>query len=100
MVTRMKRLDDPKAEEQIAEELDSVEVALTKVGASRDAKLANEINELREDICAERGFKSHEKTQCEEFMEKACSAFGPSGSPSHLPANTRRSASFHLASRT
>lgn len=98
MVTRMKRLDDPKAEEQFAEELDGVEVALSKVGATRNPKLAKEINDLREDICAERGFKRHEKTQCERFMEQACSAFRDSSS--RLPPQSKPNGGFHLASRT
>jgi len=93
MVTRMKRLDDSNSTEQFAEELDGVEVALSKVGATRNPKLVSEINDIREDICTERGFKSHEHTECEKFMETACSAV-------RLDPAIKSSGGFHLASRT
>mmetsp|Transcript_32875 Transcript_32875/g.74325 ORF Transcript_32875/g.74325 Transcript_32875/m.74325 type:complete len:322 (+) Transcript_32875:37-1002(+) len=71
MAMRAERLG--KAGEEVAGELSIVEASLEKVAsASGDRELAQEIQAVRAGLCAEQGFRSHERKACEDFMQGAC----------------------------
>lgn len=74
MALRDERLaqSDETAAAEVAGELEDMEAALaTRVGGG-DITLANEISSVRGELCADQGYRSHERAECEAFMRKSC----------------------------
>jgi len=73
MAARAKHLarSDRAAAELVEGELEDVEAALAS-RAGGDVALAKEISSTRGDLCAQQGFHSHEREDCESFMRKSC----------------------------
>lgn len=74
MVHRVKLLSDDDAFEFI-KELDDIEDNLA-LSSSDDKGLVQEISTVRADLCARKGFKGADTSECEAFMHKACGIEG------------------------
>mmetsp|Transcript_34960 Transcript_34960/g.88042 ORF Transcript_34960/g.88042 Transcript_34960/m.88042 type:complete len:308 (-) Transcript_34960:62-985(-) len=73
MAMRADRLatKDSVAAAKVQSELETMEAALaTRV--DDDAALADEISAVRAELCAKKGFLSHQSEECEAFMSRAC----------------------------
>lgn len=81
MVGRVKQLNDEQASVTFAKELDAIEEELSS--NTEDEALAQEVDNVRADLCTQQNLMDIGIENCESFMEKSCSK-RPLKVPSHF----------------
>jgi len=81
MVDRVKKLNDEQASVAFAKELDAIEEELST--NTEDEALAQEVDNVRADLCTQKNLMDIGIDNCESFMDKSCSK-RPLKVPSHF----------------